>query len=158
MPKNKHFVSFIVLLTVLLFPLLSPACKLTSSDDALEYVNKEVSYASGESCVERYLFYEEDGKYERYIAGMYFGEELPGYYFGTLFETGTYTRNDQLLNNITFYPKKQYDFDTKQLEYLGLEGQVPYSGRLTDKSLTITWKVWTSYATKGEVDIVYERQ
>lgn len=145
-------VFFLILLITL------SSCKLTFQNDALEYVNEEVSYASGESCVERYLFYEEDGKYERYIAGMYFGEKLPGYYFGTLFETGTYTRNDQLPNNITFYPKKQYDFDTKQLEYLGLEGQVPYSARLTDKTLTITWEVRTSYATKGEVAIVYERQ
>ena len=156
MHTDKHFVIFVTF--VLLFPLLALSCNLTFQDDAIEYVNEEVSYAHGESCVERYLLYEEDGKYERYIAGWYFGNELPGYYFGTLFETGTYTRDDNVLPNIKFYPKKQYDFVTKQLEYLGIGEQLSYSGRLTDKSLTVTWEVWTSYTTKGEVPIVYERK
>ena len=128
------------------------------TDGAIEYRNDEVSYADGESCVERYLLYGEDGTYERYIAGMYFGKKVPGIQFGTLFETGTYTKDEsKATKNVTFSPKKQYSFDTKQLEYLGLEGQVPYYGTLTDATLTITWDVWVSPLEKAEVPIVYKR-
>ena len=85
------------------FSMLTAGCKFTARDDAVEYVNKEVSYASGESCEERYLLYEKDGKYERWIAGKYYGKELPGI-FGTCFETGTYEEVNSS-SNIKFYPK-----------------------------------------------------
>ena len=135
-------------------------CNL-SSEDFTEYVNEEVSYEDGESCVERYLLFEEDGKYERYIAGMYFGKELPGVYFGTLFETGTYalsSNEGDSFQKITFSPKKQYDFDKKRIDYLGLKGQIPYYGKLTDTTLTITWEVKLSYFEKGEVKIIYTKK
>ncbi len=145
-------------LIFLLSFILLTGCKF-AKDDSVEYVNNEVSYNKGESCVERYILYEDSGKYERYIAGKYRGNSLPGIYFGTLFQTGSYTRNDQALQNITFYPKKQYNFTSKELEYLGLEGQLPFSGRLTDKTLTITWEIWSSLlGCIGEVPIIYERQ
>ena len=84
--------------------------------DAIEYRNDEVSYAYGETCVERYLFYEDKGIYERYIAGQYWGETLPGMYFGTLYETGDYELSgDGDTKTVTFRPKKQYDFEKKYL-------------------------------------------
>lgn len=149
-------INSLVILFAFIFPLLTTGCK--SNDDAIEYRNNEVSYADGESCVERYLLYEEDDTYERYIGGMYFGKEVPGMLFGTRFETGRYeVDKNKASQNITFYPKKQYDFDTKQLEYLGLENQLPYSGTLTEKTLTIMWEVWKSPFEKAEVPIVYKR-
>lgn len=143
--------------------LLAAGCDSSGTDDAIEYVNEEVSYADGDSCVERYLLYEEDGEYERYIAGTYYGKEVPGIYFGTLFETGTYTKDaSKATQNVTFSPKKQYNFDTKQLENLGLKGQLPYYGTLTDTTLTITWEIWEDYYIKsvklGEVPITYKRK
>ena len=156
MHTKTYFVSFTVLLVAFLFPLLSTGCELTDNDDATEYVNEEVSYADGESCVERYLLYEEDGTYERYIAGMYFGNKMPGIYFGTLFETGAYTVDDiKAAKNIKFSPKKQYDFESKRLEYLGLEGQVPFYGTLTEKKLIIYWYVSNSFEP---IELEYKRK
>ena len=142
------------------FLLLTSCDSTDEKGESIEYVNKEVSYADGESCVERYLFYEESGEYERYIAGKYFGNDLPGIYFGTLFETGTYSKDkSKAVDNVTLSPKKQYDFDSKQLEYLGLTKQVPYLGTLTDETLTITWNVTNTWGfLVGEVPIIYERK
>ena len=147
-------------LLAFVFSLLTAGCA-GNDKDAIEYVNEEVSYADGEVCVERYLLDEENGTYERYIAGMYFGNEVPGIYFGTLFETGMYALSEiegETAQKIIFSPKKQYDFDTKRLEYLGLEGQVPYYGTLTDKTLTITWEVQLSLFEKAAVPIIYTRK
>ena len=109
--------------------------------------------------MERYLFYEEDGKYERYIAGMYFGKRVPGINFGTLFETGWYEKNESKNeNNVTLHPQMTYNFETQQLDYPGLEGQVPYSATLTDSRLIITWKVWVRPFETEEVDIIYTRK
>ena len=150
--------TFASILLVFIFSLLTLSCAATDTEDAIEYYNEEVSYADGESCVERYLLYEDDGTYERYIAGMYFGNEVPGFYFGTLFETGTYAKDEsKAARNITFSPKKQYDFDTKRLEYVGLKGQVPYYGTLTESTLTITWNVRNGFRY-AEVSIIYKRK
>ena len=67
------FLSFIFLISI-------GGCVVTVSVKAngMEYRNDEVSYADGESCMERYLLYEETGTYERYMSGMYFGQEVPG--------------------------------------------------------------------------------
>ena len=145
------------------FSLLSAGCGEKTDDDAIEYVNEDVAYLDGDSCVERYLLYEESGEYKRYIAGTYYGEELPGNDFGTLFETGTYTKDaSKASQNVIFSPKKQYNFDTKQLENLGLKEQLPYNGTLTDSTLTITWEIWEDYYIRsvklGEVPIVYKRR
>lgn len=132
---------------------LLAGCEEKEKEDFAEYRNNEVSYSKGESCVERYLLYD-SGDYERYIAGMYFGNKVPGINFGTLFETGYYVQDDSKKEaNTAFYPKKQYDFDTAKLEYLGLEEQVPYSGTLTAETLTITW-----YMRRESVPIIYTRQ
>ena len=155
---RNYFLFFYAVLFAFGFSMLGTGCKASGNDNAMEYVNKEVSYADGESCVERYLLYEEDGKYERYIAGMYYGKELPGIYFGTLFETGTYVINSNLSSRtVTFWPKKQYSFETKNLEYLGLENQASYSGALTDTTMTITWRVRNGYSY-ADVPIVYKRK
>ncbi len=146
--KSKCNSIFFVIFLV--FSFLIFGCDLKT--DALEYVNEEVSYADGESCVERYLFYEEDETYERYIAGKYFGQDVPGTYFGTLFESGVY-KASATSSRVSFSPKKQYDFETQRLEFLGLQGQVPYSGTLTDKTLTIPWRV-----RGGTVSIIYKRK
>ena len=161
--KNYGLVSVLLFaFFAFLFPLLTVSCGETD-DDAIEYVNEDVAYINGDSCVERYLLYEEDGEYKRYIAGTYYGETLPGIYFGTLFETGTYTETeDETSRTITFSPKKQYNLDTKQLENLGLKGQLRYTGTRTEKNLTITWEVWEDYYIRsvklGEVPIVYKRR
>ena len=145
-----------VLMTLAAF--LVTGCEATDKD-YVEYRNNEVSYAAGESCVERYLFYEEDGKYERYIAGMYFVKSVPGINFGTLFETGWYEKNESKNeNNVTLHPQMTYNFETQQLDYPGLEGQVPYSATLTDSKLTIKWNVWFRPFEKGEIDIIYTRK
>ena len=158
MYTRKNCILLISTLFSVIFSLLSFGCTTTDKDDAVEYYNTEVSYADAESCAERYILNKEDGKYERYIAGMYFGKELPGIYFGTLFETGTYSKDEgRALNNIKFSPKKQYDFDSKKLEYLGLEKQIPYYGTLTDSTLTITWNVWSGFSY-AEVPITYKRK
>jgi len=155
---RNYFLFFYAVLFAFGFSMLAAGCKVSDKNNAIEYCNEEVSYADGESCVERYLLYEEDGKYERYIAGMYFGKEVPGFYFGTLFETGTYLISSSLSSRtVTFSPKKQYSFETKKLEYLGLENQVPYSGALTDTALTITWRVRNGYIY-ADVPIIYKRK
>ena len=61
--------------------------------------------------MERYLLYEDDGEYERYITGMYFGKGVPDIWCGMLFETGSYTKSE---SNITCLPIKKYNFDTKK--------------------------------------------
>mgnify|MGYP007069861554 CR=1 FL=1 len=59
--------------------------------------------------MERYLLYEEDGEYKRYVAGTFCGQEVPCIYFGTLYDSGTYTLdNSTSPASILFGPKKQY--------------------------------------------------
>ena len=147
-----------VLMTLAAF--LVTDCKASDSDKYyVEYRNNEVSYAAGESCVERYLFYVYDGRYERYIAGMYFGNRVPGINFGTLFETGWYEKDESKNeNNVTLHPQRTYNFETQQLDYPGLEGQAPYSATLTDSRLTIKWYVWLRPFEKEEIDIIYTRE
>ena len=154
--RNRLIPAVLMALTAFLVT----GCKASDSDKYyVEYRNNEVSYAAGESCVERYLFYVYDGRYERYIAGMYFGNRLPGINFGTLFETGWYEKDESKNeNNVTLHPQRTYNFETQQLDYPGLEGQVPYSATLTDSRLTIKWNVWFRPFEKGEIDIIYTRK
>ena len=160
MLKRTRFDFVFIVFFAFIFLILIGGCVVTVTErtNGIEYRNDEVSYADGESCMERYLIYEETGTYERYMSGMYFGREVPGLYYGTLFETGSYelTETDSTVN-IRFWPKKQYSFDTNELEYLGLENQVPYSGTLTETALTISWDVWIGLFEKIEIPIIYKR-
>lgn len=155
---HKSLIASVIM--AFLFILIGAGCEITPKQKAdAEYLNGEVSYADKETCVERYLLYEENARYERYIAGDYFGHHVPGIRYGTLFETGYYELDDtKEKSNITFYPKKRYDFDTEDLESLGIPNQIPYSATITDATLTITWTVWVGHHDKREVPIVYQRQ
>lgn len=133
--------------------LLAAGCDgtgISTKGDAVEYRVEDFAYADGDSCTERYLLYADDGSYERYIGGTYYGESLGSTYRGTLFETGQYEENSQY---ITFSPKKQYNLDTKKLENLGLERQLPYYGTISSTTLTITWRV-----SGGYVPVIYKRK
>ncbi len=164
--KIKSFEKIFKIILSFAFVLLYSSCTVntsgTANENAIEYRNDEVSYADGESCLEYYCLFEETGKYKRYMSGMYFGQEVRGGIFsGLLFETGEYktiTNEDEDSQKITFYPKKRYDFDKKDLDYLGLEKQVPYYGTLTESELSIPWSVWLSYFDRREVSIIYSRR
>ncbi len=146
----RKFPSFITaIIMTAAFSVLSSGCEETDISDMtnltnpIAYCNEEVSYAARESCIETYLFSEKDGRYERYIEGDYFGKTL---YSQTLFETGNYVKDTSKEGkNIRLSPKKMYEFDTRDLEYLAIEDQVPYYALLTDTTLTITWIVGTKY-------------
>lgn len=163
------------ILLAFIFSLLTTGCG--GKDDAIEYRNDDVGYVTGEECVERYLFYEEDGEYERYVGRTYFGHELGSSItvFGTLFETGTYTVDEsKTSDNITFTPKKRYDFDTEQLATVGITDREEtidetsikrlLVGTITDDTLTITWTWNESYypyfwnVKEKTADIAYDRQ
>ena len=161
----RKFRSIIAAITITaVFSIFTAGCEETEIEDMtdltnpIKYRNEEVSYEAKESCIETFLFSEEDGKYERYIEGEYWGHKLT---FVTLFETGTYTKDESKEGkNIKLSPKKMYDFDTHQLEYLGIKDQVPYYALLTDTKLTITWTVGTGYKPQPvdiTVDIDYQR-
>lgn len=156
--KNKNlFTLFTIFLVFLSFILLSGCQEI--DDGSIEYKATDLAYDDGDDCFERYLLYENEGTYERYIGGTYKGNYLPGLVFGTLFETGKYTVDStQTPATIKFSPKKQYDFNTGTLINLGTAGQVPYYGKLTEEKLTITWQVWSPFSEDyGEVDYEYER-
>ncbi len=155
--NNKKLISLLsIFLTFLSLTMLS-SCK-PIDDGSIEYKATDLAYDDGDDCFERYLLYEDEGTYERWIGGIYKGHSLLGPVSGTLFETGKinidYTESPAI---IKFSPKKQYDFDTGTLINLGTAGQVPYYGKLTDEKLIITWQVWIPHAGYGEVDYEYER-
>ena len=155
--NNKKLITLLaIFLTFLSLTMLS-GCKAID-EEFIEYKGTDLAYDDGDDCFERYLLYEDEGRYERWIGGKYKGNDLPGLVFGTLFETGKisidYTVSPAL---IEFSPKKQYDFDTGKLENLGTAGQLPYVGKLTEERLVITWQVWIPRAGYGEVDYEYER-
>lgn len=143
--KKKRVSIFSLMTTaaaVLVFSLLATGCEWLPEVETLEYVLEEACYQTGETCTERYELNAKDGTYKRYIAGEYYGHTLPGYYYGTLFETGNYEVNAFIsTKNATFYPKKQYDFDTKSLVSLGIEDQIPFKVTLTDTELIIYWEI-----------------
>lgn len=70
--------------------------------------------------------------------GTYQGKSLSGAFWETLFETGMYEKDTQ---RIAFSPKKQYDFETKQLVNLGISSQLPYFGMVTSETMIVTWYV-----------------
>ena len=127
-------------------PILVTGCNETEKD-YVEYRADGLAYDDGDNYIERYLLYEEDSRYERYIGGTYQGDVYAGLHWGTLFETGKYTKTadkDGKSLVITFQPKKRIlDTETMKLESLGLPKQIPYSGTLTDTTLTLTWEVWS---------------
>ena len=155
--NNKKLITlFTIFFTFLSLTMLS-GCKAIN-DGSIEYKATDLAYDDGDDCFERYLLYEDEGTYERYIGGTYKGIFLPDLVFGTLFETGKYTvDNTESPAIIKFSPKKQYDFNTGTLINLGTAGQVPYYGKLSDEKLIITWQVWIPHAGYGEVDYEYER-
>lgn len=137
---------------------LLAGCEEKEKEDVAEYRAENLALYDGDDYIERYLLYEENSVYERYVGGTYQGEHLSGPHWGTLFETGTYIVNEQSAL-IRFYPKKQYDFETKNLKSLGIEGQAKYyDGTLTAATLTITWDVWLNHFEKRELPIIYTRQ
>ncbi len=155
--NNKKLITLLaIFLTFFSLTMLS-GCKAID-DEFIEYKGTDLAYDDGDDCFERYLLYEDEGRYERWIGGKYKGNDLPGLVFGTLFETGKisidYTVSPA---SIKFSPKKQYDFDTGKLINLGTAGQLPYEGKLTEDKLVITWQVYIPYQGYGYVDYEYER-
>ena len=155
--KNKKLITLLSIFLTFLSLTMLAGCKAID-DEFIEYKGTNLAYDDGDDCFERYLLYEDECKYERYIGGTYKGNFLPGLVFGTLFEIGKYTvDNTGSPATIKFSPKKQYDFNTGTLINLGTAGQVPYYGKLTEDILVITWQVYIPYQGYGYVDYEYER-
>lgn len=131
---------------------LASACSGTDggTSGVIEYRADDLAWETGDSYTERYLLSVDDGTYERYIGGTYQGKGLSGAFWGTLFETGMYEECSQ---RIAFSPKKQYDFETKQLVNLGISSQLPYFGMVTSETMTVTW-----YIIYGYVNVTYKRK
>ena len=123
-------------------PILVTGCNETEKD-YVEYRAEDISYYRGDSCVERYLLYEDDGTYERHIGGTYCGMELPGRVFGTLYETGTYKANPNVIGGILFTSNKQYDTEKKELINLGIDSETR-KGQIIGKTLTINYRIWVA--------------
>ena len=154
--------NLIILALVTLAAFLVTGCEATEKD-YVEYRAENLAYDDRDDYIERYLLYEEDGEYERHIGGTYQGDVYAGLHWGTLFETGKYTKTadkDGKSLVITFYPKKRIlDTETMQLESLGLPKQIPYSGALTDTTLTLTWEVWNwEILGRAKIPITYTRK
>ena len=135
---HKSLIASVIV--ALLVILIGAGCEITPKQKAdAEYRAEDIAYYYGDSCVDRYLLYEDDGRYERYIGGTYCKKKLPGPYFGTLFETGDYKKDDH--GNITFTSKKGYDFDTEDLVNLGQYSETR-KGTIQDTTLTVKYRIW----------------
>lgn len=138
---------------------LVTSCEMKEKD-YVEYRGEDFAFYGsdydydGDDYIERYLLYEEDGEYERYIGGWYKRVKYDGPHWGTLYETGTYKETadaDGETRNITFRPKKRYDTNTQTLRPMAasdieLETR---QGEITEKTLTITYfdedYIWSSF-------------